>query len=164
MVRPTNLNRLVHKCSQMLGRTRKEVEIHRNFQKDLWTVEADQGQIEQVLVNLYLNAFQSMPEGGNLYLQTENVILYANDVKAFGVTPGRYVKASIIDTGTGMDESTQQRIFEPFFTTQKIGEAPDWGWHLPSALSKIMMVSLILSAKKGRAPAFTSICRLRIKR
>lgn len=154
VVRPTNLNRLVHKCSQMLGRTRKEVEIHRNFQKDLWTVEADQGQIEQVLVNLYLNAFQSMPEGGNLYLQTKNVILYANDVKAFGVTPGRYVKASIIDTGTGMDESTQQRIFEPFFTTQKIGRGSGLGLASAFGIIKNHDGFIDFVSKKGKGSSF----------
>ena len=63
-VRPTDLNELVFKCSEMFGRTKKEIAIHRKCQKDIWTVEADQGQMEQVLLNLFVNAWQSMPGGG----------------------------------------------------------------------------------------------------
>ena len=59
----------------MFGRTKKEIRIHRQFQEDLWTVEVDQGQIEQALLNLYVNAWQAMPGGGSLYLETQNIVL-----------------------------------------------------------------------------------------
>ena len=72
-LRPIDLNEIVERTSTMVGRTRKEVAIERKFQKGLWMVEADQGQIEQMLINLYLNAWQAMPEGGTLYLETSNV-------------------------------------------------------------------------------------------
>ena len=79
----------------------------------------DQGQIEQVLLNLYVNAWQAMPGGGDLFLQTENVILKEDFVNPYDVEPGRFVKISITDTGIGMDAATQQRIFDPFFTTKE---------------------------------------------
>ncbi|MBW1741700.1 MAG: response regulator, partial [Deltaproteobacteria bacterium] len=126
-VRPTDLNALIEKGSEMFGRTKKEIRIHRKFQKDLWTVEVDRTQIDQVLLNLYVNAWQAMPEGGDLYIQTENVTLDENYIKHFNLEPGNYVKISVTDTGVGMDEATRQRIFEPFFTTKGMGRGTGLG-------------------------------------
>ena len=120
-VRPTDLNQLIEKSFEMFGRTKKEIRVHKKYQKDIWTVEVDRGQIEQVLLNLYVNAWQAMPGGGDLYLQTENVRLDEGYVSPFGAKPGNYVKVCVTDTGVGMDEKTQQRIFEPFFTTKEMG-------------------------------------------
>jgi len=81
-------------------------------------VEIDRGQIEQALLNLYVNAGQAMHEGGELFLQTENVLFDGTYVQPYKVDPGNYVKVSISDTGVGIDKKTQDRIFEPFFTTK----------------------------------------------
>ncbi|MDY6987015.1 MAG: response regulator [Thermodesulfobacteriota bacterium] len=120
-VKPTDPNDLVQKSSEILGRAKKEIKIHRKYEKDIWTVEVDQGQIEQVLVNLYVNAWQAMPGGGDLYLETRNVYLDQKVTEAYGVAPGNYVQISFTDTGVGMDEETRQRVFEPFFTTKEVG-------------------------------------------
>jgi len=120
-VMPTDLNELIKSQNRMFGRTKKEITIRGKYQDNPWTVEVDQGQINQVILNLYVNAWQAMPKGGDLYVQTENVTLDEGYTKPFNVTPGRYVKISVTDTGVGMDEATQHRIFEPFFTTQEMG-------------------------------------------
>jgi len=120
-VKPTDLNKIIKEGSDMFGRTKKEVAIYPKYQKNIWTVEIDRGQIDQVLLNLYVNAWQAMPEGGNLYIQTENIILDANYVKPYKLKPGRYVRISVTDTGIGMDETTQEMIFDPFFTTKEMG-------------------------------------------
>ena len=125
--KPTNLNELIDRQSQMFGRTKKEITIHRRFEKDLWTVEVDQSQMEQVLLNLYVNAWHAMPAGGNLYLGTNNVTLDESYVKPYDVEPGNYVKISVTDTGEGMDEKTQQRLFDPFFTTKEMGRGTGLG-------------------------------------
>ena len=126
-VKPTDLNELVKKQNRMFGRTKKEIAIRGKYEKDLWSVEVDQGQIEQVLLNLYVNAWQAMPAGGDLYLETENVTLDKNYVKPFAIEPGKYVKISVTDTGVGMDKETQKKIFEPFFTTKEIGRGTGLG-------------------------------------
>ena len=126
-VKPTDLNELVKKQNRMFGRTKKQISIRGKYEKDLWSVEVDQGQIDQVLLNLYVNAWQAMPAGGDLYLEIENVTLDENYVKPFAIEPGKYVKISVTDTGVGMDKETQKKIFDPFFTTKEMGRGTGLG-------------------------------------
>ena len=126
-VKSANINELIIKTSNMFGRTKKEIKIHRKYQKDIWTVEVDQGQIEQMILNLYVNAWQAMSKGGDLNIKTENVTLDETYVKPFKIEPGNYVKLSISDTGVGMDKRTKARIFEPFFTTKEMGRGTGLG-------------------------------------
>ena len=126
-VKPTDMNEIINKSSDMFGRTKKEIVIHKKNQADIWAVEVDQSQMEQVVLNLYVNAWQAMSGTGELYLQTENVILNNNDVKPYGVKSGRYVKISVTDTGIGIDETIQHRIFDPFFTTKEMGRGTGLG-------------------------------------
>ncbi len=127
LAEPTDPNTLVRATSQMFGRTRKEITIHEDFAERIWPVVMDQKQIEQVLLNIYINAWQAMPNGGDLFLKIENVMLGPEDLTPHDIRPGRFVKISIRDTGIGMDETTRQRIFEPFFTTKEIGTGTGLG-------------------------------------
>ena len=126
-VKPANPNEIVTQSADMFGRTRKEIAIHQNYQRDIWSVDMDRRQIEQALLNIYLNAWHAMPEGGALYLSTENVDLDDAYVSPYEVKPGRYVKISVTDTGAGMDKETLGRIFEPFFTTKEMGHGTGLG-------------------------------------
>jgi PAS domain S-box-containing protein len=126
-VKTTDLNNLITNQNRMFGRTRKEITIRGKYEEDLWTAEVDQGQIQQVLLNLYINAWQAMPGGGDLYIQTQNVNLDENYTMPFKTSPGKYVKVSVTDTGVGMDEVTRQRIFDPFFTTKEKGRGTGLG-------------------------------------
>ena len=126
-VKTIRLNDIIQKTSQMFARTRKEVRVTTRLEKDLWRIRADESQIEQILLNLYVNASQAMADGGTLYLDTANVLLDETYLKPFRVKPGRYVKVIVTDTGVGMDASTQERIFEPFFTTKEMGRGTGLG-------------------------------------
>ena len=127
LVKATDINEIIDKSSALFARTRKEIQVHTNLYESIWTVEVDRGQIEQVLLNLYVNAWQAMLNGGDLYLSTENVILDRSYVKPYKVEHGRYVKISVTDTGVGIDKETQARIFEPFFTTKEMGRGTGLG-------------------------------------
>ena len=126
-LRLTCLNDIAEKSTRMFMRTKKEITLHKRCQEDIWNVEVDQGQIEQVLINLYLNAWHAMPDGGDLYIQTENVVLSDAHCKPFEVKGGHFVKLSVTDSGIGMDKDTIGRIFEPFFTTKEIGKGTGLG-------------------------------------
>lgn len=118
-VKPTDLNQLIHKTTDMFGRTKKEITIHKKYQKDIWAVDVDRPQIEQVLLNLYVNAWQAISGIGELYLQTENIILDERHAKVSGLDAGHYIKVSVTDTGSGIDEEILDKIFDPFFTTKE---------------------------------------------
>jgi signal transduction histidine kinase len=102
-VKPADMNEIIEKSSSMFGRTKKEITINKKYGDDLYAAEVDLGQMEQVLMNLYVNAWQAMPGGGNIYLETENVFLAEQQALTYAVKPGRYVKISVADTGIGMD-------------------------------------------------------------
>ena len=126
-VKVTDLNELIKENLDLFARTKKELRIISTFDADLWPVEVDQGQINQVVLNLLVNAWEAMPSGGELRLKTENVDLPAESPRALKLPNGRYAKITITDTGTGMDEATQARIFDPFFTTKEKGRGTGLG-------------------------------------
>lgn len=119
VTKPVDINRVIMAGSEMFSRTRKEIALHTRYQEDVWTVDVDQVQIEQVLLNMYVNACDAMPGGGELHIDTANVSVDGEGSKLYKVARGRYVKISIRDNGIGMDEETQKRVFEPFFSTKE---------------------------------------------
>ena len=126
-VKQTDLNRFLSQQNKVFGRTRKEVQIHEDFMDSLWPVAVDQSQMEQVILNLYINAWQAMPEGGELFVATANKEMDEVSAGKRGIKPGHYVRVSVADTGKGMDDAVRARIFEPFFTTKERGTGTGLG-------------------------------------
>ncbi len=126
-VKAADINELIRNQNQMFGRTRGEINIRGKYGKDIWMVKVDCDQIDKVLLNLYENAWQAMPGGGELFVQTENIILDEDYVMPHNVPVGKYVKISVTDTGIGMDEDTLQKIFDPFFTTREMERGTGMG-------------------------------------
>ena len=139
---PLDINRTVEELLAMLARLiGEDVAIHTFMSPEVWAVEGDEGNIEQVVMNLAINARDAMPEGGSLTIRTENVTFpefqiphvdgVAHTREAFSAfvqpRPGRFVCLSVEDTGVGMDESTMDRLFEPFFTTKESGKGTGLG-------------------------------------
>jgi PAS domain S-box-containing protein len=126
-VQTIDLHQLVAETSDTFGRARKEIYIHHEGLKDLHPIEADRGQMEQVLLNLYVNAADAMLGGGKLILETSNVTHEDMKGKMYDPKPGSYVLLRVIDNGTGMGKTTQERIFDPFFTTKEMGKGTGLG-------------------------------------
>lgn len=155
VVKPTDLKVLVTHSARMFGRTKKEIRIHTDHLADCWPVEVDRGQIEQVLLNLFVNAWQAMPGGGDLYLAAENVELDKAYEVPYKVRPGRYVKLSVVDTGIGMDKAIQERIFEPFFTTKEMGRGTGLGLASAYGIIKNHGGHINVYSEKGKGSTFT---------
>jgi two-component system, cell cycle sensor histidine kinase and response regulator CckA len=149
-----DLNEIVEKTAAVFSQTKKEIIIHREWEPRLWPVKGDAGQIEQVLLNLYVNAWQAMPGGGDLYVKTENILLDRSYVRDYTVEPGRYVQVSVRDTGIGMDLETQQRIFEPFFTTRGVGKGTGLGLAAVYGIVKNHRGFIHASSEKGLGATF----------
>lgn len=154
-VTSTDLNEMIKKSSQLFERTTKEVKIYRKYQRDIWTVTADRSQIEQVLLNLYVNAWQAMPGGGNIYLEAANVTLDESQNRPFQAEPGDYVKISVTDTGEGMDAATKARVFEPFFTTKAMGRGTGLGLASAYGIIKNHGGMIHVDSEKNKGTTFT---------
>jgi len=154
-VKTTDMNEIIEKTSSMFGRTKKEISIHRKSGKDLWSVEVDRGQMDQVFLNLYVNAWQAMPGGGEIYLETQNVVLNGGQALFYSVNPGKYVKITITDTGAGMDEKTKERIFDPFFTTKEMGRGTGLGLATVYGIIKGHQGMLTVHSEPDHGTAFT---------
>ncbi|MBW2565551.1 MAG: PAS domain S-box protein [Deltaproteobacteria bacterium] len=154
-VKPIDLNQLVEGTSDTFGRTKKEITIHRELAKDLFAVEADSGQIEQVLLNLFVNAADAMPGGGKLTLKTMN--LTDKDIKGKPYEPkqSNYVLLEVTDTGTGIYKKTIDRIFDPFFTTKKIGGGTGLGLASAYGIIKAHGGYIDVASKRGRGTTFS---------
>jgi len=126
-VKTVNVNRLVKETSDAFATTKKDIRVCQQLAKDLYGIKADQGQIEQVLLNLYMNAADAMPGGGDLFLKTMNVTNKDMKNKPYEVQPGNYVLLTVTDTGTGMDKETMEHISDPFFTTKGMSKSTGLG-------------------------------------
>jgi len=127
--KPVKVERIIEETLQIVGRTfDRSIEIVTRIDRSLPAIEADAGQIQQVLMNLFVNARDAMPGGGRLIIEAHSMVLdedYAK--KRLGAKPGPYVVVSVTDTGVGMDKQTLSRVFEPFFTTKEKGKGTGLG-------------------------------------
>jgi two-component system cell cycle sensor histidine kinase/response regulator CckA len=122
-----DINPLLRETADIFKRTKKQIKFHDRLDQTVKSVEIDTSQMEQVFLNLFINAWQAMPEGGSVTLTSATVELDAGFAGAYHIAPGSYVKISVADTGVGMDKTTQSKVFDPFFTTKGSGSGTGLG-------------------------------------
>jgi two-component system cell cycle sensor histidine kinase/response regulator CckA len=151
----TDINALIEKTVDMFGRTRKELRIHQRLAADLLPAVVDRSQIEQVLLNLFVNAWQAMPEGGDITVETRNTVLSEKEERLYSLAPGEYAAIIISDTGVGMDAKTQERIFEPFFSTKPRGRGTGLGLASAYGIIRNHNGAIHVTSSPGQGAAFT---------
>ncbi len=154
-IKPLNINRVVRETSDTFDATRKDIRVHQHLAEDLHGVHADQGQIEQVLWNLYVNAADAMVGGGDLFIETRNLTHAEIMDKPYKVKPGTYVLITVRDTGSGMGKKTMERIFEPFFTTKGLARGTGLGLASAYGMVKAHGGHIDVDSRRGKGTAFS---------
>jgi PAS domain S-box-containing protein len=151
-----NLNNVVTGMQKLLGRLiGEDIELVTRLDSGLGLVLADLGQLEQVILNLAVNARDAMPDGGQLILETANAVLEDADVSGLPDTrPGPHVLLTVSDTGCGMDAATQTRVFEPFFTTKEAGKGTGLGLATVYGIIKQSRGHVTMASEPGRGTTF----------
>jgi two-component system cell cycle sensor histidine kinase/response regulator CckA len=157
-VEPTalDLNEVVSRVDDMLRRLiGQDIELELQLHPRLKRVTADLGLIEQMIVNLAVNARDAMPQGGRLVIGTSETVIGESNGPLPDLPPGTYVTLTITDTGTGMDDRTQEHLFEPFFTTKEPGKGTGLGLSMVYGIVKESNGSIRFSSEAGRGTTFT---------
>ena len=154
---PLELNALVTETVAMLRRVLGErIELLTVLDPELAAVRADAGQMQQVLLNLALNARDAMPDGGTLTIRTGNAEVSADDLRSLELEPGRYVVLSVEDEGCGMAREVSDRIFDPFFTTKSVGKGTGLGLSSTYGIVKQSGGHIEVASEPGRGSTFDS--------
>ena len=153
-VKSVSLNQIIKESSETFARTRKDLRIDLKLTQDLLAIKADESQIEQVLMNLYINAADAMPDGGDLFLQTMNTTDIEMSDERYDPKPGDYVLLKVTDKGTGIDEKIIDRIFEPFFTTKEMGRGSGLGLASTYGIIKGHGGYIDVDSEKGHGTTF----------
>jgi PAS domain S-box-containing protein len=149
-----DLNEIVANVQTMLSRLIGEhIELRASLAPDLWSVKVDAGQMEQVLLNLTVNARDAMPQGGRVLFETSNVSAGSADRRS-DLREGDFVRLAVTDNGTGMDKETQARIFEPFFTTKEPGRGTGLGLATVHGIVQQSSGELRVKSELGKGTTF----------
>ncbi|MCK5695159.1 MAG: response regulator [Desulfobacula sp.] len=151
-----NVNELLSLALNIFKPTRKDIIVHATYEEKPHLVDADQSQLEQVFLNLLINASQAIPEHGDIFVTTQNIFIKEDHDYPFEVHPGQYIRVTVKDTGIGMDLEIQNKIFDPFFSTKDIGDKKGRGLGLSTVYGIVKNHGgfILVDSEKGKGTSF----------
>jgi len=153
-VKPISINHIITDTSSTFSMTRKDITLNHDLAPTLAGVKADRGQIEQVVLNIYVNAAEAMPHGGELFITTRTIPHTQIEKKPYTIKPGNYILLTIKDTGIGMDKHTQEKVFDPFFTTKGLAKGTGLGLASVYGIMKAHGGYIDVTSRKGKGTTF----------
>ncbi|MBI4644812.1 MAG: PAS domain S-box protein [Deltaproteobacteria bacterium] len=154
-MRSLAFNELIKGTVDIFARTHRDIQVALDLAPDLPPAEADPSQMQQVLMNLLINAWQAMPQGGKITIRTRPVTVAEWEDPVWELTPGPYASFTVTDNGEGMDEETLERIFEPLFTTKPPGQGTGLGLASVYHITKNHRGAIQVQSRKGQGSTFT---------
>jgi PAS domain S-box-containing protein len=151
-----NINETIKNMLMLLDRVIGEnIQIQTNFQTDIWKIWADEGNIEQVIMNLTVNSRDAMPQGGNIKIKTQNIIIKEADLSRIPESrPGQFVYLTFSDSGIGMSDQIIKHVFEPFFTTKEVGKGTGLGLSVIYGIISQHKGWITVESQKGKVTTF----------
>jgi signal transduction histidine kinase len=153
-IKSIGLNQMVREALNTFDDVRKTIRIHLKLADDLFDIMADHGQMEQVLLNLYVNALDAMPQGGDLYVGSMNLTHEDMSGKPYKPKPGNYVLLTVTDTGVGIEKNAMKHIFDPFFSTKGVGKGMGLGLASVYGIVKAQGGYIDVYSKNGHGTTF----------
>ena len=155
-----SLNQIISDLKKMLAKILGEdIELAVSLQADLHPIKADPSQVDQIVMNLVVNARDAMPKGGTLSIETKNETIEVGSTSEAELPSGEYICLTITDTGTGMSEETKSKIFEPFFTTKEVGKGTGLGLATVYGIVKQAQGDIRVRSELGKGTAFKILLR-----
>ena len=154
-IKPINMNYAIKDTLELFSLSGKNINIKLDMAKDLWPVAVDVSQMEQVLLNLFMNAKHAMPKGGDLFIKSENIVLDNKQADDLNCIRGKYIKLTVKDTGCGIEENIQKKIFDPFFTTKKQDKGTGLGLASAYGIIKRHHGKIFVTSEPGKGAIFT---------
>lgn len=154
-MRSLALNELIKGTVDIFARTHPDIELALDLAPDLPPVAADPGQLQQALMNLLINAWQAMPQGGTISIRTREVTVAGWQDPVWQLDPGPYASLAVTDNGVGIDKETLERIFEPLFTTKPLGQGTGLGLASVSHITKQHRGAVLVDSQAGLGSTFT---------
>jgi len=151
-----NVNEMLPMALNIFKPTRKDIIVHETYEEKPHLVDADHSQLEQVFLNLLINASQAIPEHGDIFVTTQNIFIEEDHDYPFEVHPGQYIRVTIKDTGVGMDLEIQNKIFDPFFSTKDVGDKRGRGLGLSTVYGIVKNHGgfILVDSEKGKGASF----------
>lgn len=153
-VKPVDVNDVIKGTVRLFRRMKKDININERYDDELNMILANPGQIEQILMDLFINAWQAMKEGSEICVETNNVYLNKDVTELHLLPPGDYIMISVSDTGSGMDAKTMEKIFDPFFTTKEMGKGTGLGLTIVYGIVKNYKGFIVVKSELGKGTTF----------